>query len=222
MWCPHVMRFVNTVHQVIHISRDGLDLVQMFQKVWISSGILKQGKVVDIWKPRKCSDGPRPGRGEQEWLSFGGLRGGAPSLCGIARTWGGLCPSAFDWRRLALHRDPWTRKEKERCTVSELRRERESSKPWKVPKIEFNYESHLCIYSCFVCRPLASWTYEKMFVSIIAIGLESFDFPLHRYHVECILFILDTEDSNIQGVKIGRLVKCTLRKFLLLSGFQGK
>lgn len=157
-----------------------------------------------------------------EGLSFSGLRSGAPSLCGIARTWGGLCPSAFDWRRLALHRDPWMRKEKERCTVSELRRERESSKPWKVPKIEFNYESHLCIYSCFVCRPLASWTYEKMFVSIIAIGLESFDFPLHRYHVECILFILDTEDSNIQGVKIGRLVKCTLRKFLLLSGFQGK
>lgn len=157
-----------------------------------------------------------------EGLSFSGLRSGAPSLCGIARTWGGLCPSAFDWRRLALHRDPWTRKEKERCTVSELRRERESSKPWKVPKIEFNYESHLCIYSCFVCRPLASWTYEKMFVSIIAIGLESFDFPLHRYHAECILFILDTEDSNIQGVKIGRLVKCTLRKFLLLSGFQGK
>lgn len=157
-----------------------------------------------------------------EGLSFSGLRSGAPSLCGIARTWGGLCPSAFDWRRLALHRDPWMRKEKERCTVSELRRERESSKPWKVPKIEFNYESHLCIYSCFVCRPLASWTYEKMFVSIIAIGLESFDFPLHRYHAECILFILDTEDSNIQGVKIGRLVKCTLRKFLLLSGFQGK
>lgn len=157
-----------------------------------------------------------------EGLSFSGLRSGAPSLCGIARTWGGLCPSAFDWRRLALHRDPWTRKEKERCTVSELRRERESSKPWKVPKIEFNYESHLCIYSCFVCRPLASWTYEKMFVSIIAIGLESFDFPLHRYHAECILFILDTEDSNIQGVKIGRLVKCTLRKFLLLSRFQGK
>lgn len=157
-----------------------------------------------------------------EGLSFSGLRSGAPSLCGIARTWGGLCPSAFDWRRLALHRDPWTRKEKERCTVSELRRERESSKPWKVPKIEFNYESHLCIHSCFVCRPLASWTYEKMFVSIIAIGLESFDFPLHRYHAECILFILDTEDSNIQGVKIGRLVKCTLRKFLLLSGFQGK
>lgn len=157
-----------------------------------------------------------------EGLSFSGLRSGAPSLCGIARTWGGLCPSAFDWRRLALHRDPWTRKEKERCTVSELRRERESSKPWKVPKIEFNYESHLCIHSCFVCRPLASWTYEKMFVSIIAIGLESFDFPLHRYHAECILFILDTEDSNIQGVKIGRLVKCTLRKFLLLSRFQGK
>lgn len=157
-----------------------------------------------------------------EGLSFSGLRSGAPSLCGIARTWGGLCPSAFDWRRLALHRDPWMRKEKERCTVSELRRERESSKPWKVPKIEFNYESHLCIHSCFVCRPLASWTYEKMFVSIIAIGLESFDFPLHRYHVECILFILDTEDSNIQGVKIGRLVKCTLRKFLLLSRFQGK
>lgn len=157
-----------------------------------------------------------------EGLSFSGLRSGAPSLCGIARTWGGLCPSAFDWRRLALHRDPWMRKEKERCTVSELRRERESSKPWKVPKIEFNYESHLCIHSCFVCRPLASWTYEKMFVSIIAIGLESFDFPLHRYHAECILFILDTEDSNIQGVKIGRLVKCTLRKFLLLSRFQGK
>lgn len=67
-----------------------------------------------------------------------------------------------------------------------------------------------------------SWMCETIFVSIIAIGFELFDFPLEQHHAKCILFRLDTEDSNIQRVKIGRLVKRTLRQFLLLSGFQRK
>lgn len=78
------------------------------------------------------------------------------------------------------------------------------------------------IYSCFICRPLVSWTYETIFVSIIAIGPELFDFPLEKHLAKCTLFRLDTEDSNIQRVKTGRLVKYTFRQFLLLSSFQRK
>lgn len=35
----------------------------------------------------------------------------------------------FGWWKLALHRGPWMREENERCTVSELGRERGSSEP---------------------------------------------------------------------------------------------
>lgn len=48
-----------------------------------------------------------------------------------------------------------------------------------------------------------SWTYEAIFVSIIAVGLVLFDFPLEQHCAESILCRLDT---RIQiRVKIGRV-----------------